>query len=121
MAMELHQNHESTPMTSPKYQTIDVTEGTGEVLSRGECVARVEYTVRTRQELPSAEGQECQARQLIDGHVLVREGERQLRGMGPLVLRMQDGREATFLADLGNPATGAFTIKVSGSIHQAGY
>jgi len=108
-------------MTSQRYQTIDVTEGTGEVLSRGERVAKVDYTVRTRQELPSAKGQECKARLLIDGHVLVREGERQLRGMGPLVLRMQDGREATFLADLGNPATGAFTIKVSGSIHQAGY
>jgi hypothetical protein len=53
---------------------------------------------------------------LIDGHVLVREGERHLRDMGPLVLRMQDGREATFLADLGNPSTGAFSIKVSGSI-----
>ena len=108
-------------MTSQRYQTLDVTEGTGEVLSRGECVARVDYTVRTRQELPSAGSQECQARHLIDGHVLVREGERQLRGMGPLILRMQDGREVTFLADLGNPNTGAFTIKVSGSIRSPGH
>jgi len=73
-------------MTSPRYQTIDVTEGTGEVLSRGECIARVDYTVRTRQELLGGESQEYQARRLTDGHVLVREGERQLRGMGPLVL-----------------------------------
>jgi hypothetical protein len=102
-------------MTSPRYQTIEVAEGTGEVLSRGECVAKVDYTVRTRQELPT-EGNPGEARRLVDGHVLVREGERQLRGMGPLVLRMQDGREVTFLADLGNPNTGAFTIKVSGSI-----
>ncbi len=102
-------------MTSPRYQTIDVAEGTGEVLSRGECIAKVDYTVRTRQELPT-EGNQGEARRLVDGHVLVREGERQLRGMGPLVLRMQDGREVTFLADLGNPNTGAFTIKVSGSI-----
>ena len=108
-------------MTSPSYQTIDVTEGTGEVLSGGERVAKVDYTVRTRQELPGGESQEYQARRLMDGHVLVREGGRQLRGMGPLVLRMQDGREATFLADLGNPDTGAFTIKVSGSIRQAGH
>jgi hypothetical protein len=107
-------------MTSPRYQTIDVTEGSGEVLSRGERVAKVDYTVRTRQELAGAASQECQARRLIDGHVVVQEGERQLRGMGPLVLRMQDGRELTFLADLGNPDTGAFTIKVSGSIRQAG-
>jgi hypothetical protein len=107
-------------MTSPRYETIDVTEGSGEVLSRGECVAKVEYTVRTRQELPIAGSPECQGRRLIDGRVVVREGERKLRGMGPLVLRMQDGREATFLADLGNPDTGAFTIKVSGSIRQAG-
>jgi hypothetical protein len=121
MAAESHHDQESAPMTSPRYQTIDVTEGTGEVLSRGEGVAKVEYTVRIRQELPSADSQECQARRLIDGHVLVREGERQLRGMGPLVLRMQDGREVTFLADLGNPDTGAFTIKVSGSIRQAGH
>ncbi len=106
-------------MTSPRYQTIEVTEGSGEVLSRGECVAKVDYTVRTRQELPNAGSPECQARRLIDGHIVVREGERQLRGMGPLVLRMQDGREATFLADLGNPDTGNFTIKVSGSIRQA--
>jgi hypothetical protein len=120
MAAESHHDQESARMTSPRYQTIDVTEGTGEVLSRGEGIAKVDYTVRTRQELPSAESQECQARRLIDGHVLVREGERQLRGMGPLVLRMQDGREVTFLADLGNPDTGAFTIKVSGSIRQAG-
>jgi len=108
-------------MTTRRYETIDVTEGTGDVLSRGDSIARVDYTVRTRRELPGAESQECQARQLIDGHVLVREGERQLRGMGPLVLRMQDGREVTFLADLGNPDTGAFTIKVSGSIRQAGH
>jgi len=108
-------------MTSQRYQTIDVTEGAGEVLSRGERVARVDYTVRTRQELPSAGSQENQARRLIDGRVVVREGERQLRGMGPLVLRMQDGREVTFLADLGNPETGAFTIKVSGSIRPAGH
>jgi hypothetical protein len=120
MAAESHHDQESARMTSPRYQTIDVTEGTGEVLSRGEGIAKVDYTVRTRQELPSAESQECQARRVIDGHVLVREGERQLRGMGPLVLRMQDGREVTFLADLGNPDTGAFTIKVSGSIRQAG-
>ena len=107
-------------MTSPRYQTIDVTEGSGEVLSRGECVAKVDYTVRTRQELSNEGTGECQPRRLIDGHVMVREGERQLRGMGPLDLRMQDGREVTFLADLGNPDTGAFTIKVSGSIRQAG-
>ena len=107
-------------MTTPRYETIDVTEGAGEVLSRGESVASVDYTVRTRQELPSASSPEHQGRRLIDGHVSVREGERQLRGMGPLVLRMQDGRELTFLADLGNPDTGAFTIKVSGSIRQAG-
>ena len=107
-------------MTSPRYQTIDVTEGSGEVLSRGERIAKVDYTVRTRQELSNAGSQECRARRLIDGHAMVREGERQLRGMGPLVLRMQDGREVTFLADLGNPDTGAFTIKVSGSIRQAG-
>jgi len=113
------QNQESVQMTSPRYKTIDATEGTGEVLSRGERIARVDYTVRTRQELPSAESQPGEGRRLIDGHVLVREGERQLRGMGPLVLRMQDGREVTFLADLGNPDTGAFSIKVSGSIRQA--
>jgi hypothetical protein len=103
-------------MTSPRYKIIGVTEGTGEVLSRGECVARVDYSLRTRQELPSVGNQQGEARRLIDGHVLVREGERQLRDMGPLVLRMQDGREATFLADLGNPSTGAFSIKVSGNI-----
>ena len=107
-------------MTSPRYQTLDVIEGSGEVLSRGEHIAKVDYTVRTREELTAAGSQECQARRLVDGHVLVREGERQLRGMGPLVLRMQDGREVTFLADLGNPDTGAFTIKVSGSIRQPG-
>ena len=103
-------------MTSPKYQTIDVTEGTGEVLSRGEHVAQVNYTVRTRQELSSADSPQNAGRMLIDGHVLVQEGERQLKGMGPLVLRMQDGREVTFLADLGNPNAGAFSIKISGSI-----
>lgn len=108
-------------MTSPRYETIDVTEGTGEVLSRGERVAKVDYTMRTRQEVPGGESREGQPRRLIDGHVVVREGERQLRGMGPLVLRMQDGREVTFLADLGNPDTGAFTIKVSGSIRRAGH
>jgi hypothetical protein len=89
------------------------------VLSRGERIARVDYTVRTRQEAGDVGSQECPGRRLIDGHVLVREGERQLRGMGPLVLRMQDGREVTFLADLGNPDTGAFTIKVSGSMRQS--
>jgi hypothetical protein len=103
-------------MTSPRYKIIDATEGTGEVLSRGECVAKVDYSLRTRQELPSVGNQQGEGRRLIDGHVLVREGERQLRDMGPLVLRMQDGREATFLADLGNPSTGAFSIKVSGNI-----
>jgi hypothetical protein len=108
-------------MTGPRYQIIDVTEGSGDVISRGECVARVDYTVRTRQELPSAGSQQSQTRRLIDGRVVVREGERQLRGMGPLVLRMQDGREVTFLADLGNPNTGAFSIKVSGSIRHAGH
>lgn len=108
-------------MTTRRYETIDVTEGTGDVLSRGDSIARADYTVRTRRELPSAERQECPTRRLIDGHVVVREGERQLRGMGPLVLRMQDSREVTFLADLGNPDTGAFTIKVSGSIRQAGH
>jgi len=108
-------------MTSPRYQTVDVAEGNGEVVSRGESIAKVDYTVRTREELPSEGSQESRARRLIDGRVLVREGERLLRGMGPLVLRMQDGREATFLADLGNPDTGAFTIKVSGSIRQAGH
>lgn len=108
-------------MTSPRYQTIGVTEGSGEVLSRGQCIARVDYTVRTRQELPGAGSEQREGRRLIDGRVLVREGERQLRGMGPLVLRMQDGREATFLADLGNPDTGAFSIKVSGSIREVGH
>ncbi len=108
-------------MTSPRYKTIDVAEGTGEVLSRGECVAKVDYSLRTRQEFPSVENQQGEARKLIDGHVLVREGERQLRGMGPLVLRMHDGREVTFLADLGNPDTGAFSIKVSGSIREASH
>ena len=103
-------------MISPRYQTVDVAEGNGEVLSRGESIARVDYTVRTREELPSEGSLESRARRLIDGRVLVREGERQLRGMGPLVLRMQDGREVTFLADLGNPSTGAFSIKVSGNI-----
>ena len=103
-------------MTSPRYKIIDTTEGTGEVLSRGECVAKVDYSLRTRQELPSVGNQQGEGRRLIDGHVLVREGERQLRDMGPLVLRMQDGREVTFLADLGNPSTGAFSIKVSGNI-----
>jgi hypothetical protein len=105
-------------MTSPRYETVDVAEGAGEVLSRGECVAKVDYTLRTRQELPT-EGNQGEPRRLVDGHVLVQEGERQLRGMGPLVLRMEDGREVTFLADLGNPNTGAFTIKVSGSIREA--
>ncbi len=103
-------------MTSPRYQTIDVAEGDGEVLSRGQCIAKVNYTVRTRQELTSAGERQDKGRRLIDGHVIVREGERDLKGMGPLVLRMQDGREATFLADLGNPSTGAFSIKVSGSL-----
>jgi hypothetical protein len=107
-------------MTSPRYETIDVAEGTGEVLSRGECVAKVKYSLRTRQALPGVGSQPGEPRRLIDGRVLVQEGERQLRGMGPLVLRMQDGREVTFLADLGNPDTGAFSIKVSGSIRQAG-
>ncbi|MDM7999877.1 MAG: hypothetical protein QUS33_07750, partial [Dehalococcoidia bacterium] len=92
-------------MTIRRYETIEVTEGIGEVFSRGERIATVEYTVRTRQELPGTGTLECQVRRLVDGHVLVQEGERQLRGMGPLVLRMQDGREATFLADLGNPDT----------------
>ena len=103
-------------MTNPRYRTIDTTEGTGEVLSRGECVAKVDYSLRTRQELPGVGNQQGEGRRLIDGHVLVREGERQLRDMGPLVLRMQDGREVTFLADLGNPSTSAFSIKVSGNI-----
>jgi hypothetical protein len=103
-------------MTGPRYHTIDVAEGTGEVFSRGQCIAKVDYTVRTRQELTSAGDQQDKGRRLVDGHVIVREGERQLRDMGPLVLRMQDGREATFLADLGNPSTGAFSIKVSGSL-----
>lgn len=107
-------------MTIPRYQTIEVTEGIGEVFSRGERIAMVEYTVRTREESPSAANAECKVRRLVDGHVLVWEGERQLRGMGPLVLRMQDDREVTFLADLGNPDTGAFTIKVAGSIRQCG-
>lgn len=107
-------------MSSARYETVDVTEGSGEVHSRGECIAKVDYTVRTRRELPSSGDGQCQGRRLIDGHVLVREGERQLRGMGPLILRMQDGREVTFLADLGNPDVGAFTIKVSGSIRSAG-
>lgn len=106
-------------MTSPRYTTVEVSEGTGDVLSRGECVARVDYTLRTRQELSGGADPRPEGRRLIDGHVLVREGERQLRGMGPLVLRMQDGREVTFLADLGNPDTGAFTIKVSGGIRDA--
>jgi hypothetical protein len=106
-------------MTSPRYKTIDITEGIGEVFSRGECIARVDYTVRTRQDLSGAEDRQGEFRRLLDGHVLVREGERQLRGMGPLVLRMQDGREVTFLADLGNPDTGAFSIKVSGNIRAA--
>jgi len=106
-------------MTSPRYETVGVAEGAGEVLSRGECVAKVDYALRTRQELPSVGNQQGESRRLIDGHVLVREGERQLRGMGPLVLRMQDGREVTFLADLGNPDAGAFSIKVSGSIREA--
>ncbi len=102
-------------MTSPRYKTIDTVEGVGEVLSRGKCIAEVEYTLRTRQELTSAEARQ-EGRKLVDGHITIKEGERQLRGMGPLVLRMADGREVTFLADLGNPLTGAFTIKVSGSI-----
>ena len=107
-------------MTVPRYETVSVEEGSGEVFSRGQRIARVDYTVRTRREPPPAGSEPREGRQLIDGHVLVREGERQLRGMGPLVLRMQDGREATFLADLGNADTGAFTIKVSGSIRGAG-
>jgi hypothetical protein len=107
-------------MTAPKYETISVEEGSGEVFSRGERIARVDYTVRTRREPAPGENAPSHGRTLIDGHVLVREGEMQLRGMGPLVLRLQDGREATFLADLGHAATGAFTIKVSGSIREAG-
>jgi hypothetical protein len=107
-------------MTTPRYETTDVVEGTGDVLCRGECIAKVDYTLRTRRDMSHAADSQGQWRRLIDGHVLVQEGERQLRGMGPLVLRMQDGREVTFLADLGNPNTGAFTIKVSGSIRQAG-
>ncbi len=107
-------------MTIPRYETISVEEGSGEVLCRGQWIARVDYTVRTRQELADEGGAQPAGRRLIDGHVAVREGECQLRGMGPLVLRMQDGREATFLADLGHAATGSFTIKVSGSIREAG-
>jgi hypothetical protein len=107
-------------MTNPKYETIDIAEGNGDVFRRGEHMAKVEYTLRTRRELRGEGDQQGEARRLVDGHVLVREGETQLRGMGPLVLRMQDGREVTFLADLGNPNTGAFTIKVSGSIREAG-
>ncbi len=104
---------------SPRYETISIDEGSGEVFSRGQRIARVDYSVRTRQELASEGSGQPPGRRLIDGHVVVREGECQLRGMGPLVLRMQDGREATFLADLGYAAAGSFTIKVSGSIREA--
>ncbi len=105
-------------MNTPRYETISIEEGCGEVLSRGERIARVDYTVRTRRELPPGGSGQAEGRRLIDGHILVREGETQLRGMGPLVLRLQDGREATFLADLGHAATGAFTMKVSGIIRE---
>lgn len=105
-------------MNVPRYETISVAEGAGEVFSRGQRIARVDYTVRTRQERLE-EGEGRKGRTLIDGHVIIREGERQLRGMGPLVLRMEDGSQATFLADLGNPDTGSFTIKVSGNIRPA--
>ncbi len=103
-------------MTSPRYKIIDTAEGSGEVLSRGQCIAQVEYSVRTRQELTSAGEEQAEGRKIIDGLITITDGERQLKGMGPLVLRMQDDREATFLADLGNPLTGSFSIKVSGSL-----
>lgn len=101
-----------------KFKLLESLEGNGEIFRSGESIAQVTYNMRTRQEITIIEGLETEGRKLIDGVVAILDGEPDLFGLGPLVLRIADGRECTFLPDFGNPASGNFQIKVSGSWRQ---
>lgn len=107
-------------MTAKRYALIESVDGSGEVFKDGNQIATVDYNLRTRQEIIQSETGDTAGRLLIDGVVIMKSGEPDLFGLGPLVLRTEDHREVTFLPLFGTAASGSFQIKVSGNFRTTG-
>lgn len=101
-----------TAVTQTLIRTLETLKGRGDVLLVGRPISTVLYTINVRQELVRDGGNYSAGPQFVDGVILVIDGERNLLNGKELLLRLENGRKAGFLAHQGDLVSGTFRIDV---------
>jgi hypothetical protein len=101
-----------------EYEHVETATGDGEVFS-GEClIASVTYMIEVKQEIVNYKTAELIHRMygpiIVNGLIVVAEGERDLAEGVRYLLKLDDGRRLNFLISSGDRVAGRYVIQPAG-------
>lgn len=100
-------------MTRKTLRLLETLEGTGKVLRNDVPIATVQYFITIHQEMLHVDPDILPGLQIIAGRLVVSDGERDLVNGDEMVLTLQDGRRARFIANEGSSPPGSARIHVN--------